>query len=288
MLFALSALARNFQFFVYSWSTYQLVFLLNIWLQFSALFPSDKLTRSLIQEWEKALVLLSQMENKALQLDIISFDAGISACEKASEWEQALVLLDLSTQKALQPNVITCSALISACGNAGEWPCALHFFEEACLGVGSWWQMILGVAQEGGPNKLTSDCWPDCSKAFLESSTTLALRTSKIWQIWIYFYAHNILQRCLEREYLGANCIRGSNYRSKGCSWSRIWSPTMQPSALAKAGEHGSSLTSLPYHFMGSRLCWQPIMISDGPIQRSLVIRVFAVLAKWRCVIFEN
>lgn len=82
-------------------------------------------------------MLLSQMENKDLQLDIISFDAGISACEKASEWEQALVLLDLSAQKALQPNVITCSALISACGNAGEWPCALHFFEEACVGVGS-------------------------------------------------------------------------------------------------------------------------------------------------------
>ena len=74
--------------------------------------------------------LLVQMERKEVQLDIISFDAAISACGKAGEWEQALVLFDLSAQKA-QPNIITCSTVISACGNAGEWPRALHFFDEA-------------------------------------------------------------------------------------------------------------------------------------------------------------
>ena len=82
------------------------------------------------KEWEQALELLVQMERKEVQLDIISFDAAISACGKAGEWEQALVLFDLSAQKA-QPNIITCSTVISACGNAGEWPRALHFFDEA-------------------------------------------------------------------------------------------------------------------------------------------------------------
>ena len=77
------------------------------------------------------MLLLGEMERKDVRADIISFDAAISACEKAGEWENALVLLDESNQKALQPNVITCSALISACGNAGEWPLALHFFHEA-------------------------------------------------------------------------------------------------------------------------------------------------------------
>lgn len=89
------------------------------------------------KEWERALGILDEMESKEMKPDIISYDAGISACEKACEWEQAIVLLqDLNTKK-LQPTIVTCSALISACGNGGEWPLALHFFDEAGLFTGN-------------------------------------------------------------------------------------------------------------------------------------------------------
>ncbi len=85
------------------------------------------------KEWERALGLLDEMESKEMKPDIISYDAGISACEKACEWEQAIVLLQDLNIKKLQPTIVTCSALISACGNGGEWPLALYFFDEAGL-----------------------------------------------------------------------------------------------------------------------------------------------------------
>ena len=58
----------------------------------------------------------------------VTFNAGISACDKAGEWMLALQLLSDMPATA-EPNVITYSAAISACASAGQWPAAVCLLE---------------------------------------------------------------------------------------------------------------------------------------------------------------
>ncbi|CAK0809442.1 unnamed protein product [Prorocentrum cordatum] len=50
-----------------------------------------------------------------LEPDVISYSAGISACEKGEQWQRALALLSEMWEAKLEPNVISYSAGISAC-----------------------------------------------------------------------------------------------------------------------------------------------------------------------------
>ena len=59
--------------------------------------------------------LLREMPQLRLLPNVISFNAGISACEKAAQWEFALSLLWYMPQLKLLPNVINFSAGINAC-----------------------------------------------------------------------------------------------------------------------------------------------------------------------------
>ena len=60
--------------------------------------------------------------------DQISFNAGISACNKARKWQMVLYLLSQMTAARVVPNRISFSfnACISACEKAGEWQMTLH------------------------------------------------------------------------------------------------------------------------------------------------------------------
>ena len=44
-------------------------------------------------QWPLALSLLGEVRGAKLEPDVISYSAGISACEKGEEWQRALVLL---------------------------------------------------------------------------------------------------------------------------------------------------------------------------------------------------
>ena len=45
------------------------------------------------ERWQRALALLSEMREASLDPDVISYNAGISACEKGERWQRALALL---------------------------------------------------------------------------------------------------------------------------------------------------------------------------------------------------
>ncbi|CAE7286311.1 unnamed protein product [Symbiodinium pilosum] len=79
-------------------------------------------------EWQMALCLLSQMPAARVIADEISFSAGISACEKGGEWQMALFWLSQMPAARVIANEISFSAGITACGGARQWRSALALF----------------------------------------------------------------------------------------------------------------------------------------------------------------
>ena len=77
-------------------------------------------------KWPFSLCLLEKMLEIRLQMDVISLNAAISSCEKAGEWQQALVLFYGMLNWKLQRDLISYSAVISCCEKAGQWQQALH------------------------------------------------------------------------------------------------------------------------------------------------------------------
>ncbi|CAK0795997.1 unnamed protein product [Prorocentrum cordatum] len=65
-------------------------------------------------QWQRALVLLSEMGEVELEPTII-YNVGISACEKGLQWQRAWALLSEMWKTKLVPDVISYSAGISAC-----------------------------------------------------------------------------------------------------------------------------------------------------------------------------
>ena len=82
------------------------------------------------QRWRDALCLLSEMQGKRLDPNVITFNAAISACEKGAEWQQAASLLDVMRLEGLEPDVISYSAAMSACEKNTEWQQALSLLAE--------------------------------------------------------------------------------------------------------------------------------------------------------------
>eukprot|EP00438_Fugacium_kawagutii_P036456 Skav216529 [mRNA] locus=scaffold1003:329495:332782:- [translate_table: standard] len=56
------------------------------------------------------------MEDMALQMEAIAYNAAISACEKGFQWTKALHLL-----RQLRRSIVTYAALVTACGKCEEW-----------------------------------------------------------------------------------------------------------------------------------------------------------------------
>ncbi|CAK0885507.1 unnamed protein product, partial [Prorocentrum cordatum] len=77
------------------------------------------------EQWQRALALLSEMWEAKLDPNVVSYSAGISACEKGEQWQRALALLSEMWEVKLEPDSATslrpallrcrCSA---RCGNA--------------------------------------------------------------------------------------------------------------------------------------------------------------------------
>ena len=54
------------------------------------------------------------MRINGIELNIISYNATISACEKGGEWEKALQLFKETNHNGIDPNIISYNATISA------------------------------------------------------------------------------------------------------------------------------------------------------------------------------
>ncbi|CAK0881003.1 unnamed protein product [Prorocentrum cordatum] len=89
-------------------------------------------------QWQYALSALSDMWKAKLEPNVISYSAGISACEKVSysagisacekgeQWQRALALLSEMWEAKLEPDLIfSYSAGISACQKGEQWERAL-------------------------------------------------------------------------------------------------------------------------------------------------------------------
>eukprot|EP00973_Karenia_brevis_P054878 7629181-Karenia_brevis.AAC.1 len=61
------------------------------------------------------------MRKGSLSLDVISFNAAISACEKGWQWQRVAPLLNEMRKGDLSPNVISFNAAISACEKGAQW-----------------------------------------------------------------------------------------------------------------------------------------------------------------------
>jgi len=62
-----------------------------------------------------SLSVSDEMHEHMFMLDVISFNAAISACENDRKWEQASSLLDEMRERGVTPDVISFSAAIPAC-----------------------------------------------------------------------------------------------------------------------------------------------------------------------------
>ncbi|MBW8831171.1 MAG: hypothetical protein JF606_17460 [Burkholderiales bacterium] len=71
----------------------------------------------------------AMVEQAGVDPDVITYNALISACEKAGKVERALEIFEGMRAAGIIPNVITYSALISACEKAGKVKTALKFFD---------------------------------------------------------------------------------------------------------------------------------------------------------------
>lgn len=75
---------------------------------------------------------LRQVELMSVQVDVVSCNAAITACGKASQWQNAMQLLSHMGSGSMAPDVITYSAAASACER--EWTQALQLLSEARWG----------------------------------------------------------------------------------------------------------------------------------------------------------
>merc|ERR1712098_872511 len=82
------------------------------------------------KHWEEALRLLQEVPHRSLMLDVVSYSAAISACEKGKHWEEALRLLQEMLHRSLTPDVVSHSAAISACEKGKHWEGALRLLQE--------------------------------------------------------------------------------------------------------------------------------------------------------------
>ncbi|CAJ1435382.1 unnamed protein product, partial [Effrenium voratum] len=81
--------------------------------------------------WQMALLLLSQVSQRQLEADCITFNACITSCQKSSHWQKALDLFEELRQRLLRASVVSYGAAM-CCWDAGQhWARALQLLPEA-------------------------------------------------------------------------------------------------------------------------------------------------------------
>eukprot|EP00913_Durusdinium_trenchii_P018594 g17472.t1 len=81
-------------------------------------------------QWQRALVILTDMPKKQILPNVISFNAAITACERGNQSPIALKLFEKMPEMKITPDVISYNATISSCGKGLQWQQALMLFLE--------------------------------------------------------------------------------------------------------------------------------------------------------------
>ena len=69
----------------------------------------------------EAVGLLHNIKDVGVELNIVCYNATISACEKGRKWEKALQLFQEMRENGIEPNVISYSSTISDCKKGRNW-----------------------------------------------------------------------------------------------------------------------------------------------------------------------
>lgn len=112
--------------------------------------------------WRAACSLLSEMRDRGLEPNTISYNAALNSCRQAAAWEQAVAQLDDMQASGALPDAVSISIVMAACQKAKRWPLALELYASlpgrglqpdkmcvsaalgACAG-GSQWELALNV-----------------------------------------------------------------------------------------------------------------------------------------------
>ncbi|CAK9052098.1 unnamed protein product [Durusdinium trenchii] len=78
--------------------------------------------------WQQALELLDRAEELQLQLDLITYSAAISACQR--HWHCGLELLGRLQREGLTANAVVWTTCLRACVLGEQWQAALDLFEQ--------------------------------------------------------------------------------------------------------------------------------------------------------------
>eukprot|EP00913_Durusdinium_trenchii_P027254 g25569.t1 len=174
-------------------------------------------------------VASEDMPSYLLGVDVWSFNATISACEKGQQWHWALELFDsLCQTPSVQPDTITFNASISACEKAAQWQHALGFF--------------MLMSGQAAPNEITYNAtisalekaaqWQKALQVFnaMEASPGLityhalmsACEKASQWQVALELFAR---ASCATRWVLTA---RSFNSVLSACEKARQWLVALQ------------------------------------------------------------
>ncbi|CAJ1387065.1 unnamed protein product, partial [Effrenium voratum] len=80
--------------------------------------------------WQEALGLLARLSLRRLRKSVISFNGCLSACVRCAQWRFCLELLQAMARQDVPPNAISFNATITACEKTGEWQQALHLLSQ--------------------------------------------------------------------------------------------------------------------------------------------------------------
>jgi len=80
--------------------------------------------------WRAARSLLTEMRDRDLEPNTISYNAAADACKKAKAWQQAVDLVDNMREHAAAADVVSYSIVVTACEKASQWAGALAFFSQ--------------------------------------------------------------------------------------------------------------------------------------------------------------
>ncbi|CAK0874690.1 unnamed protein product, partial [Prorocentrum cordatum] len=82
------------------------------------------------EQWQRALALLSEMREAKLEPDVISYNVGISVCANGGQWQEALSMLRTMRLRKLDVNFMVYGTAASMCEQGGQGSQALSVFKE--------------------------------------------------------------------------------------------------------------------------------------------------------------
>ena len=202
------------------------------------------------EKWDRALLLLRQMDVVRVEPNTVTYSACISAMEKCGQWRQAVDLLAEMEYRRVEKNVITISAGISACSKAGHWWLALDVLDKMCKdqidpdtvafnacisSCSSQWQVALHLFQQMSGFKLQPD-------VISYSGAIAACEEGLQWETTLQLFS-DLQSKEVHLDDFSYNALISSF--SRGSAWQHALH-VLQLKQLASETNHSEFATNVP------------------------------------------